>query len=34
MNGRITVPFFFVEATMTGDVYFDMLEQFVYPLSK
>jgi hypothetical protein len=31
MKARITGPFFFMESTITGDVYFDMLEQFVYP---
>jgi hypothetical protein len=31
MKDRIIGPFFFVEATVTGGAYLDMLEQFVYP---
>ena len=31
MKDRIIGPFFFCEATVTGSVYLDMLEQFVYP---
>jgi hypothetical protein len=31
MKDRIIGPFFFVEATVTGDVYPDVLEQFMYP---
>jgi hypothetical protein len=31
MKDRITGPFSFVEATVTGGVSLDMLEQFVYP---
>jgi hypothetical protein len=31
MNGRIIGPFFFVEATVSGRVHLDMLEQFLYP---
>jgi hypothetical protein len=33
MKEKITGPFFFVEATATGGVYPDMLEQFVYLLA-
>jgi hypothetical protein len=31
MKDSIVGPFFFMEATVTGSVYLDMLEQFVYP---
>jgi hypothetical protein len=31
MKDRIIGPFYFMEATVTGDVYLDMMEQFVYP---
>jgi hypothetical protein len=31
MNGRIVGPFFFSEATLSGRVHLDMLEQFLYP---
>ena len=31
MKDRIIGPFFFRERTVTGPVYLDMLEQFVYP---
>jgi hypothetical protein len=31
MKDRIIAPLFFVEATVRGGVYLDMLEQFMYP---
>jgi hypothetical protein len=31
MKDRIIRPFFFVEATVTGGIYLDVLEEFVYP---
>jgi hypothetical protein len=31
MKDRIIGPFFFVEDTVTGGIYLDVLERFVYP---
>lgn len=31
MHDKLIGPFFFVEQTITGNVYFDMLEQYVFP---
>jgi hypothetical protein len=31
IKDRIIGPFFFMEAAVMGGVYFDMLEQFMYP---